>query len=404
MLYYDDAYYPQYDSSFNRRNSELAFEHKLRNSDGADEGVEEMLAEAFASMDDGATIWPDTHESHPSPITASSSSSSVGSPPRDDHYIPFTEPEEGGNDYPYQDDSDCESDADPFVQRPQLHGFVQGGKVYERSNLNQPSEVDTPFIPKASGSSTFSHGGIPAIAPEEQDDAEALDSPSLSDSEASSTASQSTSRHRPESLAIEVPRRRTLKRHFEDLEDFPNDEDDDDKNPSDDDDYCPSPTLPPRKKVRSTGASSRRNAPRLPKRRTAGATRTRMMPVSRNAQSSTPELMRAVNRRSAEECDFKCPECGWQQANKRMPDYQRHLRTHARPSSEDQSRGWWCKGICVEERDEYDIAPDAKTFYFQNRERVGGCLLTFSRRDALKRHLDNPNVSCIGRPTPANED
>ena len=27
---------------------------------------------------------------------------------------------------------------------------------------------------------------------------------------------------------------------------------------------------------------------------------------------------------------------------------------------------------------------------------IGGCLKAFTRMDALKRHVDNPNVSCVG--------
>ncbi|KAF9267307.1 hypothetical protein L218DRAFT_680419 [Marasmius fiardii PR-910] len=87
-----------------------------------------------------------------------------------------------------------------------------------------------------------------------------------------------------------------------------------------------------------------------------------------------------------------------------MPDYLRHLRTHARPKDEDQSRGWWCKGVRVAERQKYPIPADAKTYYFQDQKRAGGCLQTFSRRDALKRHLDNPNACCVGRPCSADDD
>jgi hypothetical protein len=37
------------------------------------------------------------------------------------------------------------------------------------------------------------------------------------------------------------------------------------------------------------------------------------------------------------------------------------------------------------------------------QERIGGCMQTFSRRDALKRHLDNAHVVCVGRPCEATD-
>ncbi|KAJ3747108.1 hypothetical protein DFH05DRAFT_1391617, partial [Lentinula detonsa] len=101
-----------------------------------------------------------------------------------------------------------------------------------------------------------------------------------------------------------------------------------------------------------------------------------------------------------------CPACGWEQSNKRMPDYQRHLKTHLRPDKQDKTRGWWCKGVRIEDKDEFNarckenglkrIEDDAEPYWFYDHMRVGGCCQTFSRRDALKRHVANHNVRCGG--------
>ncbi|KAE9405643.1 hypothetical protein BT96DRAFT_811876, partial [Gymnopus androsaceus JB14] len=81
-----------------------------------------------------------------------------------------------------------------------------------------------------------------------------------------------------------------------------------------------------------------------------------------------------------------CPVCKWEQVNKRLPDFQRHLKTHARADKEDRTMGWWCKGI----------PEGAEEYLFHDHMRVGGCCQTFSRRDALKRHTSNMNVPCTG--------
>ncbi|KAF9071173.1 hypothetical protein BDP27DRAFT_1322466 [Rhodocollybia butyracea] len=90
-----------------------------------------------------------------------------------------------------------------------------------------------------------------------------------------------------------------------------------------------------------------------------------------------------------------------------MPDFQRHLKTHLRADKDDQTQGWWCKGVRVESRHEVNqhardvnskkvIGDDAEMYSFHDHMRVGGCLQTFSRRDALKRHLQNENGKCVG--------
>ncbi|KAF4577387.1 hypothetical protein EYR36_005375 [Pleurotus pulmonarius] len=118
------------------------------------------------------------------------------------------------------------------------------------------------------------------------------------------------------------------------------------------------------------------------------AKRLRTSPQSRNVQ--VPALSRSIS--AIDDLSFKCSECGWVQHNKRLPDFKRHLRTHTRPDDRDQSRGWWCKGVLASSIPGFH----GEAYEFNGELRFGGCLRTFSRRDALKRHLDNRNVCCLG--------
>lgn len=118
------------------------------------------------------------------------------------------------------------------------------------------------------------------------------------------------------------------------------------------------------------------------------AKRTRTSPQSRNVQ--VPALSQPED--AIDDLSFKCSECGWVQLNKRLPDFKRHLRTHTRPDDRDQSRGWWCKGVLASSVPGFH----GEAYEFNGELRFGGCLRTFSRRDALKRHLDNRNVCCLG--------
>ncbi|EIN12933.1 hypothetical protein PUNSTDRAFT_118585 [Punctularia strigosozonata HHB-11173 SS5] len=85
-----------------------------------------------------------------------------------------------------------------------------------------------------------------------------------------------------------------------------------------------------------------------------------------------------------------CPHCPFVQQNRRRPDLNRHINTHMR------SNNWVCCGVPVAYAAEYGIGPTAKQVEFKGRMRVGGCFKTFSRRDALKRHVDNRSIGCIG--------
>ncbi|KAF9454803.1 hypothetical protein P691DRAFT_770323 [Macrolepiota fuliginosa MF-IS2] len=183
------------------------------------------------------------------------------------------------------------------------------------------------------------------------------------------------------------------------------DEDADDESDNDtDDDYVPPPCSAGVKRRRTSCIPTRRSAPPIrsassspvPGKRVPGTS------LSRNRQATS---IAAINKAcDSNNLNFICPECGWRQANKRLPDFKRHLRTHTRPGDSDQSKGWWCKGVLVEEAHKFNLPEDAKSYVFLGQERIGGCMQTFSRRDALKRHLDNSNVTCVGRPSEASED
>ncbi|KAJ7095741.1 hypothetical protein B0H15DRAFT_826878 [Mycena belliarum] len=174
---------------------------------------------------------------------------------------------------------------------------------------------------------------------------------------------------------------------------------------STDDEYMPSPSCNPRKRSRPSSPSSFRRTCTSPAASSASSEhpnkRARVSPQSRNVQTSRAEIQRVE---SAEDYNnFVCPVCGWVQRNERIPDFKRHVKTHQRAAEEDVEKGWRCKGVPVSEAADYGLGADAPRHEFLGQLRVGGCMQTFSRRDALKRHLDNTNVSCVGRPTPATE-
>ncbi|KAJ7025397.1 hypothetical protein C8F04DRAFT_1269281 [Mycena alexandri] len=174
-----------------------------------------------------------------------------------------------------------------------------------------------------------------------------------------------------------------------------------------DDEYMPSPSLNPRKRARSASPASSGHTSVSPPASASSSSsstssehrnkRPRLPPPSRNRQATVAEIQRVET--SDDFNDFVCGVCGWVQKNMRVPDFKRHLKTHQRVSDEGAQKGWRCKGVLVSEATDYGLDTDAPTYTFLGHERVGGCMKTFSRRDALKRHLDNENVSCVGRPT-----
>jgi hypothetical protein len=154
--------------------------------------------------------------------------------------------------------------------------------------------------------------------------------------------------------------------------------------------------------VRQSTVTSRRETSRAERSEATKpySRRVRAPPGPRNKQSQRSLAPHKVSTLKSENDDetLVCPECGWTQSTARSPDFNRHLLTHNRPPSEDQSQGWWCKGVLASDAHLHDIPEGTEGYVFNGQERIGGCLQTFSRRDALKRHLDNEKIHCSGRP------
>ncbi|KAF7298872.1 hypothetical protein MIND_00835100 [Mycena indigotica] len=171
-----------------------------------------------------------------------------------------------------------------------------------------------------------------------------------------------------------------------------------------DDEYMPSPKLIPRKRARSSSPARLPSAPYRafsdpPAQSTSTesgrpAKRARPPPVSRNRQTTLAEVQQA--EASDEYADFKCQVCGWIQHNKRIPDFKRHVKTHQREADDQANRGWCCVGVLVGDARHYSrISRGAEIYTHLGQQRIGGCRKTFSRRDALKRHLENSNLKCV---------
>ena len=94
---------------------------------------------------------------------------------------------------------------------------------------------------------------------------------------------------------------------------------------------------------------------------------------------------------------WQCPYCPHVQHNRRSPDFKRHIKTHTRDSD---VADWVCCGVPVLNAVELGVPPavvrEAQVFEFDGMLMIGGCRKAFSRRDALKRHLQREKGRCFG--------
>ena len=110
---------------------------------------------------------------------------------------------------------------------------------------------------------------------------------------------------------------------------------------------------------------------------------------------------RLINKAS----EFQCPVAGWNhtQKNRRIPDLKCHVATHDRWIDPEK---WTCCGVGMEKAHFYgqgitvgmskEEQIKAGAYEFKGKLMIGGCLNTFARRDALKRHVNNPKILCVG--------
>ncbi|EJF56896.1 hypothetical protein DICSQDRAFT_92996 [Dichomitus squalens LYAD-421 SS1] len=119
-------------------------------------------------------------------------------------------------------------------------------------------------------------------------------------------------------------------------------------------------------------ASTRRNAP----------------VSSPNASSSSAPIR--TNR-------WACPHCPYVQHNRRSPDLKRHIETHTLGADVAM---WVCCGVyaldALDQGVPVEVVRQSQIVDFGGVPMIGGCMKTFSRKDALIRHLKAQKGKCIG--------
>ncbi|KAH8994366.1 hypothetical protein EDB86DRAFT_1270751 [Lactarius hatsudake] len=80
---------------------------------------------------------------------------------------------------------------------------------------------------------------------------------------------------------------------------------------------------------------------------------------------------------------LKCPVCGFPQSTQRKGDFLRHLRTH----QDAKLTRYVCCGVPADHPVAASLSPRHSIRLFKGREFFGGCGKSYSRMDALQRHL-----------------
>ncbi|KAF8842190.1 hypothetical protein BDN67DRAFT_1001828 [Paxillus ammoniavirescens] len=294
--------------------------------------------------------------------------------------------------------SDSDSDVDPEPLSLDLH-YPDFEPAAYTSLIFQPhdfatvteSEEDLPYLPAIQDNLALQLDSSPERA-------KIMGQPvSVSSSPVSQVVSPVVTAHAP---APFTAMRRTTRstRTFSKMGDPLSDEGDDAHAESDgdatEDEYLPSPTLNPGKRRRYPRSATAAPSSSAPSRKrkvenvAPPAKRPRHSPLPRNAQAAL-----GVVPGSAAKNPWACPYCKWVQRNHRTPDLKRHIRTHTRLQRPAQ---WVCCGVPLKDAENYVLPEDAKSLVWEGKTMVGGCGKEFSRRDALKRHLNNDHITCIG--------
>ncbi|EJF56884.1 hypothetical protein DICSQDRAFT_174471 [Dichomitus squalens LYAD-421 SS1] len=122
--------------------------------------------------------------------------------------------------------------------------------------------------------------------------------------------------------------------------------------------------------------------------RLVASTRRNAQVPSPNAHSSS-SLIR-TNR-------WACPHCPYVQHNRRSPDLKRHIETHTHGADVAM---WVCCGVyaldALDQGVPVEVVRQGQIMDFDGVPMIGGCMKTFSRKDALIRHLKAQKGKCFG--------
>ncbi|TBU21344.1 hypothetical protein BD311DRAFT_812396 [Dichomitus squalens] len=117
------------------------------------------------------------------------------------------------------------------------------------------------------------------------------------------------------------------------------------------------------------------------------------LPSSLQQLSDDPPYMSLPPHHTAAINRWKCPHCSYVQGRRRMVDLKRHIATHNKPSDVAL---WTCCGYPRDVARQKGLPDDLMRGTPVIRDMVGGCWETFSRRDALQRHLRKQKGRCFG--------
>ncbi|KAH7885258.1 hypothetical protein F5I97DRAFT_1352376 [Phlebopus sp. FC_14] len=375
-----------------RRQSMAQLYEKLRAQDDGDDmawlaqfSPEEKLDEPYVPAAASPSIL--------SPISSASASTSSPSTAYSEvnHYRSDSDPSDNDS------SSDSESNLDPVplslhLSYPEFQpASSHPSLIFQSNDFSQTQHVDLPYDPPLEHDLPRQPRSTPNPADSGHVRIVAPTSPSTNAGSSLSIVAPLPIRRRRATRSC-----RPIKRSSDTAQ---NDSDDDAYIESDgdasEDEYIPSPFLNPRKRHRSSRVMHTNPSAdvasnhRVASNSYRSAKRPRQSPLPRNVQA-TPDAVPASSTKSN---PWACPYCKWVQRNHRSPDLKRHIETHTRLQRPAQ---WVCCGIPLKDAKRYNLPKGAEPYAWDGQMMIGGCGKEFSRRDALKRHLDNEHITCVG--------